>query len=52
MRCIYKLTIKITNVPFVTKLSHGHGVLKNTYELIQVLLTVALHILAFSFIFH
>ena len=36
MRCIYELTIKIANVPFVVKLSHAHGCFKDTYELTQV----------------
>ena len=36
MRCIFELTIKIANVPFVAKLSHAHGYFKATYELIRV----------------
>ena len=37
MPCIYELTIKIANAPFVAKLSRGLGCFKATYELTQVL---------------
>ena len=48
MPCIYELTIKIANAPFVAKLSRGLGCFKATYEPTQVLKISILFSSAFS----